>query len=50
VPGVIKLRNGEYTSLKLDLDVEKTLEIRCSIIHHTAEIFEPTSSWSTRSL
>lgn len=41
VPGVIKLRNGEYTSLKLDLDVEKTLEIRRSIIHHTAEIFEP---------
>jgi predicted glycosyltransferase len=41
VPGVIKLRNGEYTSLKLHLDIEKTLEMRRSIIHHTAEIFEP---------
>jgi predicted glycosyltransferase len=41
VPGVIKLRNGDYTSLKLHLDIEKTLEIRRSIIHHTAEIFEP---------
>ena len=41
VPGVIKLRNGDYTSLNLHLDIEKTLEIRRSIIHHTAEIFEP---------
>jgi predicted glycosyltransferase len=41
VPGVIKLRNGEYTSLGLHLDLEKTLAIRSSIIHHTAEIFEP---------
>ncbi len=41
VPGVIKLRNGEYTALSLHLDIEKTLEIRRSIIHHTAEVFEP---------
>ena len=41
VPGVIKLRNGDYTSLNLHLDIEKTLEIRRSIIHHTAEVFEP---------
>ena len=41
VPGVIKLRNGTYTSLNLHLDIEKTLEIRRSIIHHTAEVFEP---------
>jgi predicted glycosyltransferase len=41
VPGVIKLRNGEYTSLNLHLDIEKTLEIRRSIIHHTTEVFEP---------
>ena len=41
VPGVIKLRNGEYTALGLHLDLDKTLEIRRSIIHHTAEIFEP---------
>jgi predicted glycosyltransferase len=41
VPGVIKLRNGEYTSLGLHLDLDKTLAIRSSIIHHTAEVFEP---------
>ncbi len=41
VPGVIKLRNGEYTSLQLHIDIEKTLEIRSSIIQHTAEIFDP---------
>ncbi|HET6468675.1 MAG TPA: hypothetical protein VFG43_09885 [Geminicoccaceae bacterium] len=41
VPGVIKLRNGEYTPLQLHIDVEKTLEIRTSIIRHTAEIFDP---------
>jgi predicted glycosyltransferase len=41
VPGVIKLRNGEYTSLNLHLDIDKTLEMRRSIIHHTAEVFEP---------
>src|SRR5262245_11664895 len=37
VPGVIKLRNGEYTSLNLHLDIEQTLKLRSSIIHHTAE-------------
>ena len=41
VPGVIKLRNGDYTSLNLHLDIEKTLEIRRSIIHHTADVFDP---------
>lgn len=41
IPGVIKLRNGEYTSLNLSIDIEKTLEIRSSIIEHTAKIFEP---------
>lgn len=41
VPGVIKLRNGEYTSLHLHIDPEHTLAIRSSIIHHTAEVFEP---------
>lgn len=41
VPGVIKLRNGEYTSLNLHIDTQKTLDIRASIIRHTAEIFEP---------
>ncbi|MCS6779614.1 MAG: hypothetical protein NZ555_07925 [Geminicoccaceae bacterium] len=41
VPGVIKLRNGEYTSLKLHVDIETTLAMRSSIIEHTAEIFAP---------
>ena len=41
IPGVIKLRNGEYTSLNLHLDIEQTLSLRASIIRHTAEIFDP---------
>jgi predicted glycosyltransferase len=41
VPGVIKLRNGEYTSLGLHIDIEQTLDIRSSIIRHTADIFDP---------
>ena len=41
IPGVIKLRSGEYTSLNLHLDIEQTLKLRGSIIRHTAEMFEP---------
>ena len=41
VPGVIKLRNGEYTSLNLHIDITETLKIRASIIRHTAEAFRP---------
>ena len=41
VPGVIKLRNGDYTSLKLYIDVEQTLAMRASIIEHTAKIYDP---------
>jgi predicted glycosyltransferase len=41
IPGVIKLRNGEYTSLNLHIDIEQTLAMRASIIRHTAEIFDP---------
>jgi predicted glycosyltransferase len=41
VPGVIKLKNGDYTSLKLNLNLSKTLEIRQSIITHTARTFDP---------
>lgn len=41
IPGVIKLRNGEYTSLGLHIDLDDTLAMRASIIRHTAEIFEP---------
>jgi predicted glycosyltransferase len=41
VPGVIKLRNGDYTPLNLHIDIEQTLRMRASIIRHTAEAFEP---------
>ena len=41
VPGVIKLRNGEYTSLSLHISIEQTLELRASIICHTAQAFAP---------
>jgi predicted glycosyltransferase len=41
IPGVIKLRNGKYTSLSLHIDIEKTLNMRSSIIKHTAEAFDP---------
>ena len=41
VPGVIKLRNGEYTPLNLHMDIEETIKLRSSIIRHTADIFDP---------
>ena len=40
-PGVIKLRNGSYTPLGLDIGVQEALAIRESIIRHTAEVFAP---------
>ena len=41
IPGVIKLRNGDYTSLALHLEIEETLALRASIIKHTALTFNP---------
>ncbi|HAJ19409.1 MAG TPA: hypothetical protein DCL95_04995 [Rhodospirillaceae bacterium] len=41
VPGVIKLRNGDYTPLQLHIDIEDTLALRESIIRHTASMFDP---------
>ena len=41
IPGVIKLRNGDYTSLKLHIDIEQTMAMRASIIEHTAKIYDP---------
>lgn len=41
IPGVIKLRDGEYTSLQLHIDVEHTMALRASIIEHTAKIYDP---------
>ena len=41
IPSVIKLRNGEYTSLERHIDLHETLKMRQSIIRHTAETFDP---------
>ena len=41
IPGVVKLRNGDYTSLGLHIELNQTLAIRASIIQHTAEIYAP---------
>jgi predicted glycosyltransferase len=41
IPGVIKLRNGDYTPLKLHIDIDQTMAMRASIIEHTAKIYDP---------
>ncbi|MEE8333416.1 MAG: hypothetical protein V3R85_06170 [Alphaproteobacteria bacterium] len=41
IPGVIKLRDGDYTSHSLSLEIDETLALRESIIRHTAEAFDP---------
>ncbi|MEM7207275.1 MAG: glycosyltransferase [Pseudomonadota bacterium] len=41
IPGVIKLRDGEYTSLGLHIDLDQTLSMRESIIYNTAKSFKP---------
>jgi len=41
IPSVIKLRNGDYTSLDRHIDLNDTLKLRESIIRHTAETFRP---------
>jgi len=41
VPGVIKLRNGEYSSLSLHMDIREVMDLRASIIQHTARAFRP---------
>lgn len=41
IPGVIKLKDGRYTSLGLHIDLDQTMAIRESIIRHTAEVFKP---------
>jgi len=41
IPSVIKLRNGEYTSLASHINLAETLKMRQSIIRHTAETFQP---------
>jgi len=41
IPGVIKLKDGAYTPLGLHIDLEQTLQMRESIIYHTAVTFKP---------
>ena len=41
MPGVIKLRNGEYTALNLQMDIDETVQMRQAIIERTAEVFAP---------
>ncbi len=41
IPSVIKLYNGEYTSLSKHIDLSETLAMRRSIIEHAATHFRP---------
>jgi predicted glycosyltransferase len=41
IPSVIKLRNGEYSSMSAHMDLSDTIAMRRSIIRHTAETFQP---------
>ncbi len=41
IPSVIKLHNGDYTSLDRHIELDETLKMRQSIIRHTAETFKP---------
>ncbi len=41
IPSVIKLYNGNYTSIGEHIDIEETLNMRRMIIQRTAEAFDP---------
>ena len=41
IPGIIKLADGEYTTLALGTGLEQTLAMREAIVRHTALAFEP---------
>jgi len=41
IPGVIKLKDGRYTSLGLHINLDQTMAIREAIIRKTAEVFNP---------
>ena len=41
IPGVIKLKDGSYTSLGLHIDLDQTMAMREAIIRQTAEVFNP---------
>jgi predicted glycosyltransferase len=41
IPSVIKLYNGQYTSLGQHIDLSETLEMRRAIVRQTAELYRP---------
>lgn len=41
IPGVIKLEDGDYRPLSLDIGLDAILSMRAKIIRHTAESFDP---------
>jgi predicted glycosyltransferase len=41
IPSVIKLYNGEYTSISQHINIDETIDWRTKIIHSTAECFAP---------
>lgn len=41
IPGVIKLKDGDYQPLSLDIGLDAILSMRGHIIRHTAEAFAP---------
>ena len=41
VPGVVKLPNGDYRSLNLNLGIDETADFRADIIRQTADSFRP---------
>jgi predicted glycosyltransferase len=42
IPSVIKLHNGQYTSLGQHIDLSETLEMRRAIVRQTAELYRPS--------
>ena len=41
IPSVVKLYNGEYTSMNSHVDIHGTLQLREQMIYHTAKSFNP---------
>jgi predicted glycosyltransferase len=41
IPSVIKLRNGEYTSIAQHMDLDDTMAMRSAMIRDTAKAFDP---------
>ena len=41
IPGVIKLRSGDYVSLRKHISIDRTLAMREAIIHQTASSYSP---------